>query len=258
MVPPQHGAWAFLGLPLGAGVAVSPWTPLLLALAVTWIAAYPVSYFVLALVKDGASRHPNPARFRVPLAAWSVLAVPTSVLLVVMRPWLVWVALAYLATFVVNIVFARRRDDRALLNDTVFFAQCTAMVPVTWAVAVGGRSWTPPSPSTAPTTLWVLTAAVALVLVGSTLHVKSLIRERDNPGFGRMSHLFAILSLVVSFALAYWWGLPEGLFLVLPFAFFAVRSQRMAGTAPKPSRIGIVELVGFLLLALPALLLGRS
>jgi len=257
-VPPQHGAWAFLGLPLVCGAAVTPWNPLLLALAVTWVVAYPVSFFVLALVKDAASRHPHPERFRTPLLVWTVAALPTTAVLFVARPWLLWVALVYAATFCVNILYARRRDDRALLNDTVFIAQCAAMVVITWAVAVGQTSWAPPPLSSAPSHLWVLTVAVALMLVGSTLHVKSLIRERANPGFGRRSRGFALASAVGSLALAWWWGLPQGVFLVVPFAFLAVRSVLMTGRPPKPSRIGMIELVAFLLLAVPALLVGRS
>ena len=116
-MPPQHGAWAFLGLPLVCGAAVSPWSPLLLALAVTWVVAYPVSYFVLALVKDAASRHPHPERLRTPLLVWTIAAVPTTVLLIVARPWLLWIALVYHATFGVNIAFARRRAGKTEQRD---------------------------------------------------------------------------------------------------------------------------------------------
>lgn len=256
VVPPQHGAWAFLGLPLLVGVAVSPWTPVLLVLAVTWVCAYPVSYFLLALVKDSASRHPDPRRFRRALALWSAIAVPAALVLLVARPWLAWVGLLYGASFVVNIAFARRRDERALLNDSVFIAQCTAKVPVTWAVAVGTRSWSPPPLAMAPEHLWIGTIAVALVLIGSTLHVKSLIRERADPRFGRRSREFAAASVLFSLPLAWMWGLPAGMFLVVTFAFLAIRSFAMAGAPRPPGRIGMIELVGFLLLAVPALVLG--
>ena len=53
MVPPQHGAWAFLGLPVAAGTVVSPWSPVLVPMLIAWVAAYPASYFVLAVVRDG-------------------------------------------------------------------------------------------------------------------------------------------------------------------------------------------------------------
>lgn len=242
-VPPQHGAWAFLGLPIATALVVTPWTPVLLLLAVTWVAAYPASYFLLAIVRDRSGRHPDPGRFARPLALWSVPALLAGVPLLVLRPWLAWVALAYLASFTVNLAFAARRDERALANDAVFIAQCTAMVPVTWAVGSDPGSW----PWPAPGHLWVLTAAVALLLLGSTIHVKSLIRERANPRFSRLSHVMALSSVLAAVGLAAWWGLPSGLLLVLPYAFFAARSLAIR-TPPRPARIGMIELVGFLLL----------
>ena len=60
-VHPQHGAWAFLALPLVLGAVVTPWTPLLVALAVAWVAAYPMSYAAFGLV-----RAKRPRRFRAP------------------------------------------------------------------------------------------------------------------------------------------------------------------------------------------------
>jgi hypothetical protein len=256
LVPPQHGAWAFLGLPLVAGLAVAPWTPVLLLLAITWIVAYPLSYFLLALAKDAASRHPHPKRFTRPIAVWSLVAVPAAIALVVLRPWLIWIGALYLVGFAVNIAFARRRDDRALVNDAVFIVECAAMVPVTWAVGVGTTGWALPDFSQAPKQTWLLTIAVALLLAGSTLHVKSLIRERANPGFTRLSQTYAVVALAASILLAWAWGLPSGLFLVLPFAWCVGRSVAMAGTSPSPPRIGMVELVGFCLLGLPALVLA--
>jgi hypothetical protein len=251
-VPPQHGAWAFLGLPIAVAVTVSPWTPLLVVLAVGWIAAYPASYFVLALAKDRTSRRPDPARFVRPLLIWSCAAVAAGIVLLVARPWLLWVVLLYAASFLVNVWFARRHDERALLNDAVFIAQCTAMVVVTWAVSVGDGGLPPPGLAEAPPRLWVLTVAVALLLSGSTLHVKSLIRERRNASFGRLSRACAVGSLVASAGLAAWWGLPSGALLVLPFAWFAGRAYALRERSPRPARIGMIELVGFVALVVAA------
>jgi hypothetical protein len=102
--------------------------------------------------------------------------------------------------------------------------------------------------------MWVLTVAVALLLGGSTLHVKSLIRERADPRFARASRVFSFACLAGSFGLAAWWGLPAGLPLVAPFAWFTVRSIALADPASPPGRIGVVELVGFVLLVAAAAL----
>lgn len=253
-MPPQHGAWAFLALPVAVAVTVSPWTPLLLLVAATWVCAYPASYFVLALVRDRTSRHPDARRFARPLAIWWVPTVAAGLPLLVVRPWLGWVALGYAALFSVNIAFARRRDERALVNDAVFVLECTAMVPITWAVAAGGSTLVPPPLTSVPVHVWVLTAAVALLLIGSTLHVKSLIRERADPRYARASRALALVSLPVSVGLAVWWGLPAGLLLVVPFAWFTLRAVLLADPTSRPGRIGVVELVGFVLLVLASAL----
>lgn len=248
MVPPQHGAWAFLGLPVATGAVVSPWSPVLVPMLIAWVAAYPASYFVLAVVRDAAGRHPDPTRFARPLAVWWSIALVAGVVTLVARPWLVWVALAYAASFLVNIGFARRRDERAIVNDLVFIAQCTAMVPVTWMVATGATTLAPPSLAGSPPHLWVLTLAVALLLVGSTLHVKSLIRERADPRYARASVVVALASVAASVGLAAWWGLPAGWLLVVPFAFFAFRALRLHDPSMRPAVLGMIELVGFCLL----------
>lgn len=251
-MPPQHGAWAFLVLPIAVAVPVAPSTPVLLLLAAAWIAAYPASYAVLAVVRDHASRHPDARRFARPLLIWWAAVLAAGVPLLALRPWLAWVALGYAALFSVNVVFARRRDERALVNDAVFIVECTAMVPVTWAVAASGPSLAPPSLASAPAHVWVLTVAVALLLSASTLHVKSLIRERADPRFARASREFAWACLLGSLGLAAWWGLPTGLLLVVPFAWFTLRSVALADPSSRPARIGMVELVGFVLLVLAA------
>lgn len=241
-VPAQHGAWAFLGLPVLLAIVVTPWTWLIPVLAVAWVVAYPWSYAALSL-----ARARRPGRYRRPLAVWSAVLVPLAILLVAARPWLVWVGAAYLALFAVNMRFARRNDERALVNDGVFVVECSSMVVVTWAVAVGERSLTPPPAASVPIHVWVLTAVCALVLSGSTVHVKSLLRERRDPRYAAASRRFALVSVAVAVGLGWWWGLPSGLWLVVPFVALAVRAFVVGRGSMRPGQIGMVELAGFVL-----------
>lgn len=253
-MPPQHGAWAFLGLPIVAALPLTPTTPLLILLAGAWVAAYPASYFLLALIRDSRGRHPQPDRYLRPLALWSAAVLLLGLPLLLGRPWLIWVVFLYLVAFTINGIFARRRNERALTNDLVFVLECTAMVPVTWLVGAGATGWALPALADIPSEVWVTAVAVAAALLGSTLHVKSLIRERTDVRYARASRLFAAASLIVSPALAVWWGLPSGLVFVLPFAWFALRSWRWADPTMRPARIGMIELVGFVLVAAAVLL----
>jgi hypothetical protein len=229
---------------------VTPLTPLLLALTVAWVAAYPASYAALGLV-----RARRPQRFRRPLLVWSLLALAAALPLVLARPWLLAVGAGYLLLFAVNVAYARRNDERALVNDVVFVVECSLMVVVTWAVGAGKRSWAPPPPASVPTEVWVLTVLCALVLIGSTLHVKSLLRERRDPRYARASRVVALGSVVAAVGLAAWWGLPSGAWLVLPFVLMAGRalaSSRLASA--RPGRIGMVELACFVVAVLAAVL----
>ena len=252
-LPPQHGAWAFLGLPLALGAVVAPWTPFLLVLALAWVAAYPWSYAALGLI-----RAKRPQRFRRPFLVWLAIVVPAVVVLVLARPWLVWVGLAYMALFAINLRYAKRNDERAMVNELVFAAECSAMVVVTWSVGAGGRSLTPPQFSTVPDRAWVLMIVCFLVLVGSTLHVKSLVRERRDARFARASRVAAVASIAVSVALAAWWGWPGGAWLVVPFVAAAVRAFIVGRRPLRPGSIGLLELAGFILVALASVLAAAS
>jgi uncharacterized membrane protein YfcA len=171
-----------------------------------------------------------------------------------MRPWLLWVGLVYVALFTANVAFARRHDERALLNDLVFIVECSAMVAITWAVGATGASLSPADALPVPEHVWILTAVCALVLTGSTLHVKSRIRERNDPRFARASKAFALVSIPTSVAFAAAWGPPGGLWLVVPFLVLADRALRPATTDQRPGTIGLIELAGFIITALTAAL----
>jgi YwiC-like protein len=248
-IPPQHGAWAFLALPLALGATVTPWTPMLALLAIAWVAAYPMSYAAFGLVRARRTR-----RFRTPFVVWTAIVLTTSAILVIWRPWLVWVGLVYAGLGLVNLIYARRNDERALANDAVFVAECAGMVAVTWAVGSGDRSWSPPGIDSVPDRVWILVVICALVLIGSTLHVKSLIRERRDPRFARLSRTVAVASVPVALALGAWWGWAEGLWLVAPFAVLAARAFLVPRRSPRPGAIGVIELGCFVLVVASAIL----
>ncbi|CAI9417623.1 YwiC-like family protein [Nocardioides sp. T2.26MG-1] len=242
LVPPQHGAWAFLGLPLALGflVADPAWTWLPLAWA--WVAAYPASYFLLSYV-----RARRPERFRRPLAIWVAVFAPAGLAAVALRPWLLWVAAVYLASFAVNLAYARRNRERDLVNDAVFVAQCSVMVVVTALVGDDPDTWSPGALLGAVSAhAWLLSGVCAMVLLGSTLHVKSLLRERRDPRYASASRWYAVACLVASPALALAWGLPEGWAFVVPFALLAGRALRRDWSGMRPGAIGMVELAGFI------------
>lgn len=255
LFPPQHGAWAFLALPLVLGGSRAGGSWLLVPLAVAWVAAYPFSWAATGLLS--AKRR---QRFVRPAAAWGALVVPLALLLVVLRPWLVWVGLGYAALFAVNVRYARRHDERALANDLVLIAEACLMVPLVVAVVGGEQTWTPPWDAVDSAPVVALTVVCAMTLLGSTLHVKSLIRERRNPRFTRLSQAFSVLC-VPGAAVAVLAGEGElvgsagagAVLLAVVFAAVAARTFLMPGRTWRPGRIGMIELACFVAVAVAAL-----
>lgn len=253
VVPPQHGAWAFLGLPIALGWEVVDLSPLVVLLGVGFVVAYPASYFLIATL-----RYPRPERYRKGLVLWGGLGVAIAVVLLLARPWLVWVGLAYLVAFGINLAFAQAHNERSLINDAVFIIECVAIVPVVWAVEASTGGWIPPSPTAVGSTLWTLTVFAALALVGSTMHVRSLIRERRNAKFRLASQVVAGVSLAVATLLAVPLGMAATVMTAVAFGFLFVRSLVVGMKPMKPGVIGVFELVGFLLVALAGLVCTLS
>lgn len=239
LLPDQHGAWAFLALPVALAAPVLTWHPVLVPLVVAWVAAYPAAWAL-----TGRLAAPRPQRFDRALRVWLPTALLAGLLALAWRPWLVWVGLLHGAGFLLSLRYARARRERALGNDLVLIAQCAVMVPVLVGAGRDG-GWSPPLPD--PTTS-LLALVCALALLGSTLHVKSLIRERRRPGFARASRAYAVACLLLAAGAAVlgtWW-------LLVPAAAAALRSLLVTDPGLRPGRIGMVELAVLVCLAVAA------
>ena len=242
LLPGQHGAWAVLALPVALAAPVLTWHPVLVPLAVAWVATYPAAWAL-----TGRLAAPRPERFDRALRTWAPVAATAGLLALAWRPWLFWVALVDAAGFAVSLRYARARRERALGNDLVLIAQCAVMVPVLVAAGGGPDGWLPPIRDTDPTA-YLLATVCALALLGSTLHVKSLIRERRRPGFARASRAYAAACLLLAVgaaALGTWWPL-------LPAAVAVVRGRMVTDPGLRPGRIGMVELAVLVCLAVAA------
>lgn len=240
VVPPQHGAWGFLLLPVALGITAGSWSWTSLPVILGWVCLYPFSW---ALTNRLAA--PRPERFDRALQIWAVVAVPLLGASVVLHPWLLWVGSAYAIPFAANVAFASARRERSLANDGILIVECAAAVPVIAGLAAPLGSWSPPWSTILTQNVALMTATCALVLVGSTLHVRSLIRERSNPAASTRSRAFALSCVplvLISTVLA-----GTGAWLVVPFGALALRAVFLHDPSWRPARIGMVELAGLVL-----------
>jgi hypothetical protein len=239
VLPDQYGAWAFLALPVALAVTRTGWFTLLPAAALAWVAAYPVSW--AAIGRLTASR---PERFDHALLTWAPVALLAGIPVVVACPWLVWVGVGYSALWLVSLGFASEGRERSLANDLVLVAQCTLMIPVVLGIGAAEPGWSPPYDVLGAQVVLPLVACAA-ALVGSVLHVKSLIRERSNPRYAVGSRAFAVAAaMLVALAAEHTDRSP---WVALPFVALATRTWLVRGPAWRPAQLGMVELAGLAL-----------
>jgi hypothetical protein len=203
-LPPQHGAWAFLIVPVLSAFALAGTSPAGWLLLAAWVCAYPIGYYGGRALSARARRGSWTRRARRELVRaipWAALTALLGLPLVFARPWLLLVALALAVLWGAGLAVAARLGERSMANDLLLVAQALAAVPLTVAVVAGPDSVTGPlAGDTAG-----LTALMAVYLTGSVLHVKSLLREADRPAFRWLDVAWHGVAAVLAALASPWW-----------------------------------------------------
>jgi hypothetical protein len=213
-------------LPFLVGVLETGLSWVHVPLLIAWLAGYLFSYFALLAVKTGRT-----ARVRRQLVTYGSVAATAAVVCLVAVPALVVFAPAFAALVAVNAVYARRRDDRSIVNDLASVAQACLMVPVA-AVAGGAPA----------STGWTAAAVLALYLAGTAVYVKTMIRERGRAGWRLASALVHAAAAVVAWLVA-----PA---LGVAFAWFLARAVVLPRFPLTPRTVGLIEVGNSVLLLL--------
>lgn len=214
-----------LAVPFVLGVAAGgpSWRHVLLLPA--WVLAYLVSYFGLQWLR-ARRRH----RYQRPLRVYGVALTVTGAAVVALEPRVLLLVPAYLPGTLVNVWYARRNDERALLNGLVSVGQACLGVPL--ATVVGAD---PDWPLAGRLTLLAL-----LYFTGTLLFVKTMIRERGSRSYRTASVAYHAAALVPVAVLSGW--------LLVPFGLYLARAATLPGRDLRPPQVGAVEIVGSLLL----------
>lgn len=113
-------------LPFLFGLAASRGELIHIPLFVCWFFIYLFSFPVLQWIKTGSS-----ARYRKPAVVYGVILLPLLISLIWFEPALIWYGVLLLLFFMANIYFAKTKNERALLNDTVaILLFCSFIYPV--------------------------------------------------------------------------------------------------------------------------------
>jgi hypothetical protein len=203
-IPPQHGAWAFLVVPVLCGFAVAGASPAGWLFLAAWVCAYPVGYYLGRALTARARRGSwsrLARRERARAIPWVVLTAVLGLPLAVTRPWLLGAACLLAMLWGMGLAVAARRGERSIANDLMLVAQATVALPLAVAVVAGPSAL---AGDLAGQTLQA-TLIVAAYLAGSVLHVKSLLREAGNVTFHRANVAWHVVVALAAGLANPWW-----------------------------------------------------
>lgn len=253
-MPNQHGAWAMLAVPFLVGVLRGGPHALHLLLAACWLLGY-FAFFAAGLWL----RSRRNSRYLPALLTYAGGCAVVGLGLVALRPDLLGWLRIYVPIAAVSLLYSARRDDRALLNDIVTILAACMMAPVAATVGsraaqavAGGADGIGVLRHVDPAMPWV-TAALATYFVGTSLYVKTVIRERRSRGYHVASGVYHALAAVF-WLVAPWVGAPvppvARWLLVAFFVVMTVRAVVMAGRRVRPMKVGLGEIAASTVLLL--------
>ncbi|MBY7142057.1 YwiC-like family protein [Virgibacillus sp. NKC19-3] len=220
-LPKQHGAWAMLIIPFWLGVVASGFLWQHIPFFFGWMLLYLATYPTLLLFK----------KKKIPYyTKWALIYfIPALILLLIplwIRPSIIYFGLAMIPLFVMNAYYSSKKNDRALLNDISAIFSFSIVGLASGYLATGEIN---------SATLIIFIASV-LFFIGTTFHVKTIIRERKNIMYKRISWTYHILVPVLWAALGYW---------VISLAFLPalIRALYYYGKPLKMKKSGIIEVV---------------
>lgn len=268
-VPNQHGAWAMLFLPIVTGlitadvIAPSYGNPVqwlaLTFMPLAWVFGY-FTYFAFGLW----FKTRNPTRRRAylwPTLTYGALTATFAAIVLYLQPRLLWWTVAFVPLIAIALMEVFRRRPRSLMSGIATTIASALMYIV--AVSASGFSILPWFFSEAPVAVWVTTLTIGLYFTGTIFYVKTIIRERDNAPFERISLRYHRIALLVTLITATAAALDGGYtasapLMILLMAAATLRAKLVPPIAkanPRewtPKKVGMWEVPLCLVLALGA------
>ncbi|MGG1761333.1 YwiC-like family protein [Parageobacillus toebii] len=220
IVPKQHGAWAMLIIPFVLGAYAGGLTWLHLPLFVGWFFLYLATYPLLMAVKLKRTQE-----YMWSFYGYTAIAAVILAICLWYVPSLFYFGAAMLPFFLINLSYAKRKQERAFWNDVAaIIVFCVAGLA---SFYVGHGELTIEA--------FELAAFCFLFFLGSTFYVKTMIREKKNPMYKWLSwgyHGILMIALVVI-------GYP---LFVLAYVPSVVRAVYLYGKSLPIMKLGILEI----------------
>ena len=218
-------------VPFALGTTLGGWTWAAGLLLAAWLLAYLDSYYVSQYLRANRKQ-----RFLAPIRVYTLLLVPVAGILLYLQPWLAIAALAFVPFSLVTAYYSHAGRPRALPSGLASVTQACLMAPLAYAFGGGDDGAVAAS----------VFAVTWLYFIGVLLYVKTVIRERGDPTYLRVSIAFHLVALAAALWINPWFALP--------FALYLTRALVIPQRTLRPGQIGAIEIVNSILLVVTVLL----
>ncbi len=220
LLPKQHGAWAMLLIPFVLGVGASQPSWIHIPLFIGWFFLYLATYPALMAVKK---------KNRVLYLKWATIyfmpVVLSMIVILLYNYRFIYFGALMLPFFLINIYFASKNKERALIND----------ISAIFTFSIGGiASYYAGNGSVDGIAIMIAILSI-LFFLGSAFFVKTMIREKKNPIYKWISWIFHLCVLITILSLGYY-------VLILAYVPSVIRAFYLYGKTISIMKIGILEI----------------
>jgi hypothetical protein len=220
-MPKQHGAWAMLIIPFWLGAAASEIIWQHVPFFIGWLLLYLATYPLLLIFKKKKIQFYRKWAMIYMIPAMLFLMVPLFT-----TPTIAYFGYSMIPFFILNAYFSAKNMDRALMNDLSAI--------VVFSIAGLASSYLPGGTINEEAIL--VFAASILFFTGSTLYVKTMIREKKNKNFKWISWTYHLLVPIL------WLGAGEAIVAAAALPSL-VRAVAFYGKPLSVMKVGIYEIV---------------
>jgi hypothetical protein len=221
LLPKQHGAWAMLLIPFLLGASRGGFSWLQIPCFIGWLLLYLSTYPLLMALKIKKNKVYISWFYRYFSGAIVLLCIPLF-----FHIELIYFGLAMIPFFFINVYFAKKKKDRAFMNDVAAIAVFCIGGLVSFYLGKGELT----------STAFKLYTSCLLFFIGSTFYVKTMIREKKNIRFKWYSwgyHVVLIIFLIFSgYAI-----------LTLAYIPSVIRAFFLYGHSLPIKTIGVLEII---------------
>ncbi|TEA81604.1 YwiC-like family protein [Bacillus thuringiensis] len=213
VIPKQHGAWAMLVIPFLLSVILGKPTIYHIPLFLAWFFIYLATYPFLTYIKQRRKKE-----FLQVAIIYFIIAFLFGMISLLYEWRILLFVIVMIPLFIVNMYYARQKNERALLNDI-----CAIIV-----FCIGGLI------SYSFSTALFIALISFLYFLGSTFYVKTMIREKNNPKYRLISWGYHIVLTIIIFVINPWCSL-----IFIPSV---IRAIVLYGKKISIIKVGILEI----------------